>query len=298
MKALTFVVQGPYFTETDRNHIASEECFASLRKYYPDATVIFSRSDQVEMPKSILELIDHVVFPEDAGQVKTGYINGVAKFENVNRQILGVQTGLALVESEYCCKVRPDFKFTSNSLDHLLKLSGQRTPRLEGKITLLDIYARTEYFKFMGKSYVDYHLSDFILLGKTADMRLFWEGDLFESTNTQYPHYNNYRTIEQMLGRRFYKHFYPNIEIDAYRDVSFEVGAVSSKRIRDDFNFLSFKELGIEIPRRFKRSYRDRSYFINGNRFGRVVFYFHFMYKWLLKESGLRGAWNKLIGRG
>ncbi|ABK50314.1 WavE lipopolysaccharide synthesis family protein [Shewanella xiamenensis] len=294
MKELTFVVQGPYFQHTDRNHISSDECFRTLRKYFPDSKIIYSRSDNVVIPLEVLSLIDLIVCPDDVGPNQAGCINSIPKFENVNRQIHGVVAGLELVESIYCCKVRSDFKFINNNLIDILPSLLVKASRFKGRLTILDIYSRTEYFKFGGRSYVDYHLSDFIFIGYSEDVIKYWKGELFGDTDKNYLHYDDYRTVEQMLGRRFYKNYFSNIEINSERNVSLEECLLAKSRIQEDFNFLSFKKLGLDIPRRFKRPYRDQAYFINGNIFGRLVYNLHFINKFILKKSGLRDFWNKL----
>lgn len=107
---ITFVVQGPVqiFDGRDQPENATELCISSIRKYFPDSTILLSTWHEQDL--SGLDF-DELVENEDPGPLDYGPIRG-----NINRQIVSTRNGLQNVKTKWAAKIRSDHFFQRDPL--------------------------------------------------------------------------------------------------------------------------------------------------------------------------------------
>ena len=107
---ITFVVQGPVqiFDGRDQPENATELCISSIRKYFPDSTILLSTWREQDL--SGLNF-DELVENEDQGPLDYGPIRG-----NINRQIVSTRNGLQNVKTKWAAKIRSDHFFQLDPL--------------------------------------------------------------------------------------------------------------------------------------------------------------------------------------
>jgi len=163
---ITLVFQGafkPYITR-EYEHFARN--IRLTRKALPGARVILSTWAGTELPPGLA--IDAMVESEDPGGLAPLKLDD-RKANNINRQLLSTQAGLAAVETSYAVKLRTDcFLEHAGFIDYYreqLALDAGRERLLASSFFTLDptMFERLAY-----------HLSDWFQFGPTPLLRDYW----------------------------------------------------------------------------------------------------------------------------
>lgn len=158
---ISVVIQGPYHKDvTDR-------VIASVRNCLPGAVIIFSTCD-ADLPGKIPGL-DHLIVSPDPG----AFLFGQDGVNNINRQIVNVRAGLALVRTPFAMKLRSDFAVSGRDFLNFFDLcpgSEKKYQVFSHKLLSCCYFSRNprEGVPF------PFHPSDLTFFGKTDDlMKLF-----------------------------------------------------------------------------------------------------------------------------
>ena len=169
-------------------------CLKSVRKHLPGAEIILSTWKGTDTHG--LDY-DQLVLSDDPGGVKdkkNKFVN------NLNRQIVSTQSGLASSERTYCFKMRSDLVLTSNSfLKHMNLYPKRDKKRIFFKERVL--FCSMFFKKYLGEVAhtvmpTPFHISDWLMFGLREDiMKLFDISPAKEPENTDYFYNNKPRTI-------------------------------------------------------------------------------------------------------
>lgn len=157
---ISIVVQG----SIDVQFTAS--CLCALRTVFPDAEVILSTQDGNDV--SGLP-VDKVVFSPDPG---APCVNDVDKtLNNVNRQLVSTQAGIAAATRPYILKTRTDILFhNADFLKYFGQFDDAPSSYFQNRLLICNYYTRNPRV-------IDtcFHPSDWILFGRADDVRTYYE---------------------------------------------------------------------------------------------------------------------------
>lgn len=156
-KDISVIVQGPVSDKF------TPQCLKSIRKYLPDAEIIFSTWEGTDV--SGLDY-DVLLLNEDPGSV---IIDNSNKMYNVNRQMISTLNGLRKSSRKYSVKFRTDMIFKGNSF---LEYFGRYEKRCEG-LNILKNRVLVPDFELASES--PYFVSDQFFFGLTEDLINIWD---------------------------------------------------------------------------------------------------------------------------
>ena len=163
---ITLVFQGafkPYVTRDGDSFIHN---IRSTRRVLPGARIILSTWEGTEIPANLA--VDAVVFSKDPGGLAPLKLDD-DKANNVNRQLLSTQAGLAVVTTPYAVKIRTDC-----ALRHagFLDFYAEQLKRDEGR----DRLVACSFFTLDPTVFerLSFHLSDWFHFGRTETLQAYW----------------------------------------------------------------------------------------------------------------------------
>ncbi|MEL7217391.1 MAG: WavE lipopolysaccharide synthesis family protein [Pseudomonadota bacterium] len=159
---LTFVVQGPVYSEGD----GTAEVLASIRSWYPGAYLVLSTFASTPVELFAHLDADEVVLSEDPGDMTPKGFKAL----NINRQIVTTRAGLARVATPYVVKTRTDLVVTGRQLLDSYAPHVERGPVLVTNITTRDPDLAVR---------IPYWISDFLYMGRTEDLRFVFNAPLY-----------------------------------------------------------------------------------------------------------------------
>jgi hypothetical protein len=196
---ITLVFQGvfkPHVTRERDNFAAN---IRHTRRVLPGARIVLSTWAGTEIPRGLP--VDTVVESRDPGALAPLKLDD-AKANNINRQIVTTQAGLAAVTTPYAVKLRTDcFLEHAGFLDHYLEqraLDGGRERLLACSFFTLDpaLFER-----------LPYHLSDWFHFGPTALLREYWAAPPFTPRDARHyerqPHVGGSTLFERRFRARW-----------------------------------------------------------------------------------------------
>lgn len=248
---ITFVVQGPVRNET-------KECLVSIRRFFPESTIVFSTWSDSDLTGLIF---DQIVLSKDPGAFDIKLNNSVVAKENTNRQIISTIGGLNLVKTIYTVKMRSDNVLTSKNFMKLYEESKEFKREDEYSLmkerVLVSSINTIDPTEFLG--YV-YQVSDWFFFGLTEDVKKYWEQDCLKNieylTNQDEVECSLYRggfnfgrfSAEQHIFLGFLKK-YRSVSCNHYRDHSNNNVTQTLKYIINNFYVASPDSIGFEFPK-------------------------------------------------
>ncbi|MBD9501238.1 hypothetical protein IB256_10680 [Pseudomonas sp. PDM17] len=155
---LTVLLQGPL---REAGEDIAGRAIESIREHLPRAQIVLSTTDTGPMPtyEDVLVVVDH-------SAVHLNDVNG--NVNNVNKLISSMANGLAVVEREYCLKLRTDHLVLGDRVLSLLG-EGQKAQLFGERISVSNLFLRNP----IRLSYL-FHLTDTLQFGRTQDLRRLW----------------------------------------------------------------------------------------------------------------------------
>lgn len=160
--AISVVVQGPVHTA------GTKRVLQAIRRLLPDAQLILStwkRSDTEGLDYDIC------VYSEDPGDAPLNRHTG--ERNNINRQIVSTQRGIAKADRPYLLKMRTDFEILSlNFLRYFEQHSGEAEV-FQNRVLILD--HKTRNCRVIP---VPFHPSDWLMFGRREDVSAYYAAPL------------------------------------------------------------------------------------------------------------------------
>ena len=217
---ITLIVQGA----VDREN--TPKCLKSIRKYFPGSTIIVSTWEGTNV--SSLDY-DELLLNIDPGGFKDKNCDFI---NNIKRQLVSTQNGLAKIKTQYAMKLRSDLIFESSTFLSYFNAF----PKREDQYSFFSkrvIFCSFFFKKYVGQikhavQPVPFHISDWLAFGLTSDLRKLYNIPLpVEPDNTDYFFHNPYTGIKpKLLGPRHQyspEQYIGYISIkEAFPDVAFE----------------------------------------------------------------------------
>ncbi len=242
-KDISFIVQGSIGLNTQglTKNGFTDICIKSIRKYFPNATIILSTwkgSDTKNLDYDIL------LENNDPGPNQMGDYNS-----NCFRQIVSTINGLKMAKTKYAFKIRTDIKLCNNDIidyfikynesdfDYNYKLLNNRVVTL----TTCNPYRRTRW---------PFNVCDWIFFGLTEDLINIFDIPLInEKIETNLKDGNDISVInpispEQYIWTKFLLK-YVNIKLNSKDDISNNNIELSEKYFANNCIFLNARQAGI-----------------------------------------------------
>lgn len=219
-----------------------------VRENFPATPVIVScwAEDKAGLPAELFDYAQ-VIFSEDPGAIQVPK----HKLDNLTRQLVSTQAGLAQVRTDYVLKLRSDITVNLKKLFELKKLctvvadSGSRLfdrKVLVTSLTTLDPVRSGHYF----------HVCDWLYLGRTADVRR-----LFDSAALPDPaHFRYFESRDELeIASRYRPEAYIVYslanQLKIYTDYEFSgqtppgIDRISTEVLRNNFVVLNSWSIGL-----------------------------------------------------
>lgn len=192
---ITLVFQGVFRPWVTREYENFARNIALTRRALPGTRIVLSSWEGVELPPGLEP--DSVVESPDPGGLAPLKLDDT-KANNVNRQLLTTQAGLAAVRTPYAAKLRTDcFLEHAGFLDWYLEqraVDGGRERLLASSFFTLDpaLFER-----------LPYHVSDWFHFGPTELLREWWAAPPMSMEDAQYHETHPHAPGSSIFERRF-----------------------------------------------------------------------------------------------
>lgn len=196
---ITLVFQGAFKPYVTREHDNFARNIRLTRKVLPGARIILSTWAGTELPPGLA--LDALVESQDPGGLAPLKLND-SKANNVNRQLLSTQAGLAAVQTSYAAKLRTDcFLEHAGFIDHYreqVALDGGRERLLASSFFTLD----PSMFERLA-----FHLSDWFQFGPTPLLRDYWAAPLMSVKDARLYENQDHAAGSTVFERKFRARF-------------------------------------------------------------------------------------------
>lgn len=234
---ITIVFQGafkPYVTEGKESFVQNVR---TIRRVLPGAKIIISTWKGTEIPPGISS--KNILFLDDPGPLAPLKLTD-AKVNNVNRQLVSTQAGLAAVTTPYAVKLRTDcYLEHAGFLDYFTaqrKRDGGRERIVTTSFFTLDptVFER-----------IPYHLSDWFQFGPTELLRSYWSAPPMSAEDARFyechPHAEHSTFFERKFRSRFAVEQYICMHYSALRGYACPrfLNDVSNDVMKDYYRFLA-----------------------------------------------------------
>lgn len=257
-KDISVIVQGAI------NKEETPKCLQSIRKYLPEAEVILSTWEGSDVSNLDYDIL---VENKDPGTVLIDSYKSKKIYNNLNRQLLSTQNGLAKATKKYALKLRSDLILTT---DKFLKYFDEYQSRsneyllFERKVLIPALFTRHK-LKLCGshKRYeMPFHISDWWLFGLKTDLEKYFK----ETSLVEEPYFTKYFeqeehkhkdnpylkakhkfAPEQYFALSAFSRRFKDIKMADASDTSFELMQKFKKCLVNNFIVLEFKQSGIYL---------------------------------------------------
>ena len=173
---ITFLIQG----SIDNNFLINE-VIKSVRKFYPNSTVLLSTWESSNYKNLNY---DQIVLSRDTDLTYKFYSDSNI-INNINRQIITTKNGLNQVRTKYVVKIRSDIILTSSSLlDSFKNLKKISLFGLKNQIILpIDLSRNPSKMKML------FHFNDWLIAGVTPDIKKIFDIPLMSLVDLKF--FNN-----------------------------------------------------------------------------------------------------------
>lgn len=234
---------------------------ASLREAFPGAEIILSTWKESDV--SSIEA-DRIVLCDDPGFSWADEVAGVPN--NVNRQLVSTQNALPYVTRPYTLKTRSDILFHSASLlQYFGKYDRVPSPYFYNRLLICNYYTRNP-----GVFGTCFHPSDWILFGRTEDVRRYY-ANLPVMTQEELEWFRNHHKDSVMFTnyicrftpeQHIFSHVLPKdqtIDFTCYYSYSDSLKQRTEQAFADCFVVLDYqKQLNITFPKYNPNRYLEK----------------------------------------
>lgn len=251
-KDISFVVQGKNVKDT-------HDCFKSIRKYFPGATIIFSTYENENIEGLDFDILIQSKDP-GAPQMNDSGAN------QLNRILATSKAGIAAVKTKYCARMRSDLIIRNNNI---LQDWASKFPKRDKKYSVFK--SRICFFQLWTRLGIDirgsfiptpFYFSDWFCFGLTEDIKTYYlSTDLVKepeytnwfknSRNIIFNIYdsNDYRRFhpEQYFGMSCFKQFFKEADMKSYQDFTDKKLELSNKILANNLVVLGYKQCGVSI---------------------------------------------------
>ena len=221
---ITLVFQGAFKPYTTRAGDAFIQNIRTTRRMLPGATIILSTWDGTELPAGLA--VDHVVLSQDPGGLAPLKLDD-DKGNNVNRQLLSTQAGLAAVTTPYAAKIRTDCWLSHAGF---LEFHAEQTARDKGRERLL----ACSFFTLDPTVFerIPFHLSDWFHFGKTELLQAYWSAPSFSAPASRFYESTRHAPGSTFFERKFRAKF--AAEQHVCRHFAAQLGYATPQFLNDD----------------------------------------------------------------
>lgn len=245
-------------------------CLRSIRTTLPQAEIILSTWQGTDT--SGLDY-DKLVVSDDPGAEIMDTATGV--YNNINRQLVSTEAGLAVAGRKYCLKFRTDMELLSaDFINFFGKFDTKETPAqyFKNRILISNFYTRNPRILP-----VPFHPSDWIAFGLTEDLKKYYDIPLQDrSEMTWFQTHKKYTRCfltnlaryvpEQYICLNFIKNNHYAVSCNNYYDASRDNIRQTEKFFADNMVVLDYSDnLGIKFLKYNPDRYGDKHH----------VLYFH-----------------------
>jgi len=246
------VIQGPLYAGMENIVQGSIE---SVQQHLPDAEIIVSTTDNLS--NLVIEGAKLIYSPPPAVFED---ING--NFNNVNKLIISMQSGLLEVTRKYVIKIRTDHQFENDivlTLLHEMEQDAGIPSLFSSPIGLTNLFLRNSV-----KIPYLFHLSDTVQFGRTEDLKQIWAIGLVTKEEVilrdgprmmpfgTFQGYTEFRLVpEQSICLKFLATKGHHLELKHSSHTSLELLLVWDKILTSNFRVYDWSSLGIKPPDRF-----------------------------------------------
>ncbi|WP_374487352.1 WavE lipopolysaccharide synthesis family protein [Zoogloea sp.] len=213
------------------------DAIKSVRKFFPGAHLIFSTFEG-ESCGEIYGLVDEIILSKDPGPLVSFVKADSAPPNNINRQLVSTNAGLARVDREFVLKCRSDCVFESaGALDFFAEDKGYSCDRL----LVCSFFTRHP----RGLSCYLFHVSDWFLLGKTNKVKDFFSVGLMSNDEARWFESKSHERWSTYAAKRFRARFTPEqyFTVNMARSLGYKVPSYLNERnpelVRDYELFLA-----------------------------------------------------------
>jgi len=166
---ISIVVQGDIRANTI-------EGLAAARRLFPGAQLILSTfgSEARSNELALYPLIDELVLSDDPGPQPSTVRSATAGPNNLNRQLVTAQAGLARATRPYALKLRSDARLSSSELVRQWSAQAAADGH-EERLLFPSLYTRHP----AGINGYPFHVSDWLTFGRTERVRAYWNAPAF-----------------------------------------------------------------------------------------------------------------------
>lgn len=179
----------------------------SVRAVLPGARLVLSTFPQ-DGTEVWFPLVDDIIVSEDPGALRPYTVSRHATPNNLNRQIVSTQAGLARVTTPYTLKMRTDCVLAADTFVRLFEAVKAADPKRHRLIA-------SSYFTRhpCGISGYLFHVSDWFIFGETGWVRDFWNVELMTADDASWFDSRPHRCGSTPAARRFRARFTPEQHI-------------------------------------------------------------------------------------
>lgn len=275
---ISVVVQG----NIDLKYI--ETCLTSIRHVLPKAELILSTWIEDKKKLNSLNLnCDKYVFSKDPG---AELLNKESKStNNINRQIISTQKGLAVATRKYILKYRSNMSLLSNNFLYFYEKHSENADFFKQKLLVVDYYTRNPRIINM-----PFHPSDWIIFGLSEDVKKYYNISLqskdevlwfknHKNTSNLFKSVYALYSPEQYICISFLKK-YIRIKCKSYYDASEKNIEITEMFLAKNMIVIDSKKNGIIFLKYSPNRYFEKStlltyndwYFLNKKYNERLVF--------------------------
>ncbi len=280
-KDISVIIQGAI------NKTETPKCIKSIRKYLPDAEIILSTWEGTDTSK--LDF-DQVIYNQDPGTTLIEEHKSKKIYNNMNRQLLSTQAGLAKVQRKYTLKLRSDLILSGTGFIDYFDKFQQRID--EYKLFKRKIITSTLFTRYNIKStknhdrvLMPFHISDWWFFGLTEDLKTY----LSDTPLVKEPEFTNYFNApenkhknnpyvnakfkfapEQYFGYECFARNFKDIYMEDAADSNDKLIDIFAKCLVNNFIVLEYKQSGIYLN---KYLYSKNEVFSGDQYIGLYSFY-------------------------
>ena len=251
---LSIIVQGAIDSE-------SEFVLNQLRVLFSKAEIVLSTWKDSKCTNA---KVNKVVFSPDPGAVYCDEVSGT--LNNVNRQLISTQAGLAVATRPYILKTRTDILFDNTDfLEYFGKYDDVPSKYFQNRLLICNYYTRNpRVFDTC------FHPSDWIVFGRAEDVRAYYdniplmtedEGNWFrhhEKASTFFTNYLCRYTPEQHIFLGFLRQK-EQVDYSCYYNHRPELIVQTERVFAECFVVLDYqKQLGITFPKYNPNRYLEK----------------------------------------
>jgi hypothetical protein len=257
-----FIVQGPIYSDSERegDRACTIRCLASIRTFFPAAEIILSTWKGADTEGLDCDIL---ILNEDPGAVAYSEIQKPPGCNNVNRQIVSTRAGFAQARRPYAVKFRGDLAMESNNI---LNFSDLLTTPLTNGFFRSRVLVPPLFTYKPHRSLRPLHISDIVQVGRTDDLRDFWQVPLAPEPETtrwfehrKSPYFGllddgNFKVrmfAEQYLICGWLAQHGKIVQVNHPLDWSAQKALLTQKILIENFCVLDLNELGVRFHHRF-----------------------------------------------